>query len=97
MESSTRGLGRRNSRYNKSQIKCYTCQMFVLNALQCKASMNKVEEKTNYVKDKNQEEDTLLLAYKGDRRRQDHTWYLDSGASNHMCGMREICGVEIDE
>ena len=36
------------------------------------------------------------MAYKDHARGEDNTWYLDTGASNHMCGKRSMF-VELDE
>ncbi|KAK6144512.1 hypothetical protein DH2020_021332 [Rehmannia glutinosa] len=65
-------------------------------ASECRAPKNKVEEKAHYVENKNEEDVNLLLAYKSGDGRQDNTWYLDTGASNHMCGRRSMF-VELDE
>ncbi|KAJ4717099.1 Retrovirus-related Pol polyprotein from transposon TNT 1-94 [Melia azedarach] len=55
-----------------------------------------VEEKANYVEEKNQGDETVLLAYKDNSGGQENTWYLDTGASNHMCGKRTMF-VELDK
>ena len=49
-----------------------------------------MKENVNYVKDKNQEEITLLLAYKRDNEGDDNIWYLTTSTSNHMCGRRNM-------
>ena len=38
----------------------------------------------NYVKEKNSEDGTLLLARNDTSGSQENTWYLDTGASNQM-------------
>ncbi|KAJ4702077.1 Retrovirus-related Pol polyprotein from transposon TNT 1-94 [Melia azedarach] len=97
-ESSTRGRGRNNpnTRYDKSKVRCYNCQKFGHYASACRAYNNEVEEKANYVEEKNQGDETVLLAYKDNSGGQENTWYLDTGASNHMCGKRSMF-VELDE
>ncbi|KAJ4716489.1 Retrovirus-related Pol polyprotein from transposon TNT 1-94 [Melia azedarach] len=62
----------------------------------CRAYNNEVEEKANYVEEKNQGDETVLLAYKDNSGGQENTWYLDTGASNHMCEKRSMF-VELDK
>ena len=50
-------------------------------------------ENTN---EENEENGCVLLTYKGEAGRKDDMWYLDTGASNHMCGNRSMF-VELDE
>ncbi|KAE8657590.1 hypothetical protein F3Y22_tig00116989pilonHSYRG00496 [Hibiscus syriacus] len=97
-ESSTRGRGRinPNSRHDKSQVRCYNCQKFGNYASECRAPNNKIEEKANYVEEKTDGKETLLLARKEIDGGQENSWYLDSGASNHMCGRKDMF-VELDE
>ncbi|XP_009763596.1 uncharacterized protein [Nicotiana sylvestris] len=55
------------------------------------------EEKNNFVESKNEDEDaTLLLACKGEESVEKNKWYLNSGASSHICGKKNLF-VEIKE
>ncbi|KAL5810150.1 hypothetical protein ACOSQ4_026718 [Xanthoceras sorbifolium] len=97
-ESSTsgRGRGNLNSRYDKSQVPCYNCQKFGHYTSKCRAPSSKVDERSNYMEVKTEEKETVLLACRDNDRDQENTWYLDTGASNHMCGRRSMF-VELDE
>ena len=39
---------------------------------------------------------TMFLTYKGDEENKKTVWYLESGASNHMTGHKEL-STEIDD
>ena len=97
-EGSTRGRGRGGSqpRRDKSQIKCYNCQRFGHYASDCRVPKRRIEEKANFVEEISHEDGTLLMVRTNSVGEQENTWYLDSGASNHMCGKRNLF-VELDE
>ncbi|KAM2045154.1 hypothetical protein ACFX1T_009387 [Malus domestica] len=61
-----------------------------------RAPNNRLDEKVNYVKEDKEENGVVLLACKNNDGDQDYTWYLDTGASNHMCGKRSVF-VELNE
>ncbi|KAE8706195.1 hypothetical protein F3Y22_tig00110403pilonHSYRG00175 [Hibiscus syriacus] len=97
-ESSTRSHGRinPNSMHDKSQVRCYNCQKFRHYASECRSPNNKIEENGNYVEEKTDGKETLLLARNETNGGKSNFWYLDSGASNHMCGRKDMF-VELDE
>ena len=51
----------------------------------------KQERRANFVKEEEKEDDgLLLLACKEAASDKESVWYLDTGASNHMCGRKEM-------
>ncbi|RDX83786.1 hypothetical protein CR513_35262, partial [Mucuna pruriens] len=71
-------------RYDKSNVECYNYHKYDHFSWECSTN---VEEKDNLVGDKealNDDSDNKSL------------WYLDNGASNHMCGYKEKF-VELEE
>ncbi|KAM1514900.1 hypothetical protein ACFX10_014058 [Malus domestica] len=59
-------------------------------ASECRAPSNRPDEKVNYVKEEKEDNGIVLLSCKNNDGDQDYTWYLDTGASNHMCGRRSM-------
>ncbi|RDY09425.1 hypothetical protein CR513_06201, partial [Mucuna pruriens] len=55
-----------------------------------------VEEKANLVGDKEEDEESTLLLALNEDSDDKSLWYLDNGASNHMCGYKEKF-VELEE
>ncbi|XP_044475004.1 uncharacterized protein LOC123202923 [Mangifera indica] len=88
-----RGRGRgNNSRpnekmYDKSKVKCYNCHNFGHYSWECYFPTTNVKEQVNVVDDKQEvEEPALLLTLKDDKGKEENSWFLYNGASNHMCG-----------
>ncbi|XP_070035741.1 uncharacterized protein [Nicotiana tomentosiformis] len=74
-------------RYDKSKIEYYNCHKFGHYSWECRSN---VEEKANLANDKKEEvESMLLMTLKEEDMDDCSSWYLDNGASNHMCGCKE--------
>ena len=67
-----------------------------INTSECRALTTKIDERVNYVEEKNSENSTLLLTRNDISGGQENTWYLDIGASNHMSGNRNMF-MELNE
>ncbi|KHN05994.1 Retrovirus-related Pol polyprotein from transposon TNT 1-94, partial [Glycine soja] len=81
-------------RYDKSNVECFNCHKYGHYSWECRTN---VEEKVNLVDDKEEvEESTLLLSLNNGEKEDKCLWYLDNGASNHMCGCKEKF-MELDE
>lgn len=82
---STRGRG------NIKNIQCRNCNKFGHYASDCWSKPWKQSDHSNFVDASNNEKEdsTLLLAHE-EVCGQNDVWFLDSGASNHMCGREEL-------
>ncbi|XP_074322781.1 uncharacterized protein LOC141659753 [Apium graveolens] len=92
-----RGRGRGGfQRGDKSQFQCYNCNKFGHFSYECRSP--KVEERSHFAAAKEDKDigTAMFLTYKGDEESKKNVWYLDSGASNHMTGHKDLF-TEIDE
>ncbi|KAK2973657.1 hypothetical protein RJ640_017029 [Escallonia rubra] len=62
------------------------------------AVVDKIEEnmKAHYVEENKVGDDKVLLAHDGSEEQNENSWYLNTGASNHMCGYKHVF-IEMDE
>ncbi|KAK8318181.1 hypothetical protein V6Z12_A13G158100 [Gossypium hirsutum] len=70
--------------------KCYNCGKTEYFAKEC-LNLKKVEETTNLTtEDEEVKEGFLLMAHNKVNTNNNMVWYLDTGASNHMCGHKHL-------
>ncbi|GJX66593.1 putative nucleotidyltransferase, ribonuclease H, partial [Tanacetum coccineum] len=69
--------------------KCYNCGKFGRIARDCYAE-KKVEENMNLVTEEEIKDEFLLMANINTNIDSESIWYLNTGASNHMCGHKHL-------
>jgi len=94
-QSSTSRERGNNFKFDKSKVKCYCCGKIGHYKSECwyNDEVNN-EETSNLIKE--EIDSTILLTFGGNEKIGNNVWFLDSGASNHMTGRKELF-VELDE
>ena len=93
--------GRKNKQFDKSKVKCYNCQRLGHFSDECelpKKDKSKVKEKMHLAQEDEEEESSLLMVQVDELADVllqgmngspiNDMWYLDTGANNHMTGMK---------
>jgi len=81
--------GRGRGHVNRDTVECFKCHKMG----HFKAECPSWEKEANYIE---MEEDLLLMAHvEHIGEEEKHVWFLDSGCSNHMCGVKEWF-IELD-
>jgi len=86
----SRGRGGGYNNRDKKNIQCYSCNQFGHYNTECRRKAPlEVREQANYTeKDANRRGAVVLFVQQELGENQDNIWYLDTGASNHMCGQK---------
>ncbi|GLT56152.1 hypothetical protein SLA2020_292200 [Shorea laevis] len=90
-----RGHGCGRGRYDKSHVECYSCHKCGHYSSECRYKEN--DQKAHYVQKEDDSEDhALLMVTSANEASNLHTWFLDTGCTNHMCGKEEF-SVDLNE
>ncbi|GKV47387.1 hypothetical protein SLEP1_g54294 [Rubroshorea leprosula] len=90
-----RGRGRGTGRYDKSHVECYSCHKHGHYSSEGRYKEN--DQKAHYVQEEDDSEyHALLMVTSTNEASNYHTWFLDTGCTNHMCGKKEFF-VDLDE
>ncbi|XP_047943636.1 uncharacterized protein LOC125190382 [Salvia hispanica] len=87
--------------FDKANVECYTCHEFGHYSYECPTAGNtRANQQVNYAEGGDNDEQVIsisLFTYKEIEGDQYSTMYLDTGASNHMCGNKHEDAREIEE
>jgi len=90
MNQKWRGRSCGCGRGDRSNVECYNCGKYECYANDCYAK-KKVEENANLDEEgETKDEGILVMANEGISLDSGMEWYLDTHASNHMCGHKHL-------
>ncbi|GKU98369.1 hypothetical protein SLEP1_g11381 [Rubroshorea leprosula] len=91
-----RGRGRGKGRYDKSNVECYNCHKYGHYSSECR--YKDYTQKAHCVQgdDDADSSHALLMVTAVGETPNFHTWFLDTGCTNHMSGKRELF-ADLDE
>jgi gag-polypeptide of LTR copia-type/Zinc knuckle len=97
--NNNRGRGHGRGRYGRGHggrgVQCYNCLKFGHYASDCRRKPVGQVGQSNFAEASTQNDPTLLLA-RNEAEEQNDMWFFDSGASNHICGKKELF-LDIEE
>ncbi|GKU93614.1 hypothetical protein SLEP1_g7191 [Rubroshorea leprosula] len=95
-QQNSRGHGRGRGRYDKSNVECYNCHKYGHYSSECRYKDN--TQKAHFVQgdDDADSSHALLMVTAVGETPNFHTWFLDTGCTNHMSGKRELF-ADLDE
>ncbi|KAJ0963177.1 hypothetical protein J5N97_028299 [Dioscorea zingiberensis] len=89
-----RGRGRGKGRYDKSNVECFSCHKFGHYSSECRYKDN--DQRAHCIQQDEEENHALLMVTSANETSDNHTWFLDTGCTNHMCGKKDLF-ADLDE
>ncbi|GKV33750.1 hypothetical protein SLEP1_g42213 [Rubroshorea leprosula] len=91
-----RGSGRGRGRYDKSNVECYNCHKYGHYSSECIYKDNTQKAHCVQGDDDADNSHALLMVTAIGETPNFHTWFLDTGCTNHMSGKKELF-ADLDE
>lgn len=81
-----RGRGKGRHSFNRDMIECYKCHKLAHFQYECPT----LEKEANYIAEFDETEELLLMTHVDTNEvRKEEIWFLNSGCSNHMSGIKQ--------